>query len=95
MRALIRRRCILEGEAYFERSFNVTLVIRGRHLSETQYLLEEIQHSVKFPKILRRKAMGEFLSEIFLEILRNFSRELFFRQKLGEFFLYHQLFLFY
>lgn len=41
MRALIRRRYVLEGEAYFERSVNAALLIRG-HLPETQYLLEEI-----------------------------------------------------
>ena len=94
MRALIRRRCVLEGEAYFERSVNAALLIRG-HLPETQYLLEEIKYSVKFPKIRKRKAMAEFLSAIFVEILGNFSKEPFFRQQLGEFSLYHQLFLFY
>ena len=42
MWALIRTRSVLEGETYFERSFNGASLIRGCHLSETGYLLEEI-----------------------------------------------------
>ena len=55
MQALVRRRCALESDAYFERSFNGVLLIKGQHLSETRYLLEEIQYSVKIPKILEEK----------------------------------------
>ena len=73
MQALIRRRFVLESDAYFERRFNGLLLIRGQHLSETRYLLEEIQYPVKISKILERKAMAEFLSVMFLETFQKSS----------------------